>query len=98
MSWSPQRGIADGVAQAVDAHIESRPLPSGAPPSPVATGHEYMSQYQAAADPGRLCRSYGFGRSAADVGGVGHPVAGGSSLPGDGDVDVKAEHASENGG
>src|SRR6266568_952129 len=36
--------------------------------------------------------------AAADVGGVGHPVAGGGALPGDGDVDVDAEHAGEDGG
>src|SRR5690349_6114834 len=33
--------------------------------------------------------------AAADVGGVGGPVAGGSALPGDGDGDVDAEHAGE---
>src|SRR6266702_6262830 len=36
--------------------------------------------------------------AAADVGGVGHPVAGGGALPGDGDVDVDAEYAGEQGG
>src|SRR6266567_299589 len=36
--------------------------------------------------------------SPADVGGVTHPVAGGGALPGDGDVDVDAEHAGEQGG
>src|SRR6266702_3802997 len=36
--------------------------------------------------------------AAADVGGVGHPVACGGALPGDGDVDVDAEHAGEDGG
>src|SRR6266699_3363032 len=36
--------------------------------------------------------------AAADVGGVGHPVAGGGALPSDGDVDVDAEHAGEQGG
>lgn len=35
--------------------------------------------------------------SAADVGGVGHPVAGGGALPLDGDADVDAEHAGEDG-
>ena len=34
---------------------------------------------------------------AADVGGVGHPVSGGGVLPGDGDVDVDAEHPGEDG-
>jgi hypothetical protein len=33
--------------------------------------------------------------AAADVGGVGHPVASGGMLPGDSDVDVDAEHAGE---
>src|SRR5512135_158027 len=36
--------------------------------------------------------------AAADVGGIGHPVAGGGVLPGDGDVDVDAEQAGEQGG
>src|SRR6266704_3869154 len=36
--------------------------------------------------------------AAADVGGIAHPVAGGGALPGDGDVDVDAEHAGEDGG
>ena len=36
--------------------------------------------------------------AAADVGGVAGPVAGGGALPGDGDVDVDAEHAGEDGG
>src|ERR1039457_5343561 len=35
---------------------------------------------------------------AADVGGVGHPVACGNALPGGGDVDVDAEHAGQDGG
>src|SRR5262249_5985625 len=35
--------------------------------------------------------------SAADVGGVGCPVAVGGVLPGDGDVDVDAEHAGQDG-
>jgi hypothetical protein len=35
---------------------------------------------------------------AADVGGVDYPVAIGGVLPGDGDVDVDAEHAGEDGG
>src|SRR5271165_6194468 len=35
---------------------------------------------------------------AADVGGVGHPVAGGQPLPLDGDADVDAEHARQDGG
>ena len=37
-------------------------------------------------------------RAAANVRGVGHPVAGGSALPGDSDADVDAEHAGEDGG
>ena len=36
--------------------------------------------------------------AAADVGGVGGPVAGGGALPGDGDGDVDAEHAGQDGG
>src|SRR5712691_5999631 len=36
--------------------------------------------------------------AAADVGGIAHPVAGGGALPGDGDVDVDAGHAGEDGG
>ena len=36
--------------------------------------------------------------AAADVGGVAHPVAGGGALPGDGDVDVDAGHAGQDGG
>lgn len=35
--------------------------------------------------------------AAADVGGIAHPVAGGSALPGHGNVDVDAEHAGEDG-
>ena len=37
----------------------------------------------------------GAGAAAADVGGVGGPVSGGGSLPGDGDGDVDAEHPGE---
>ena len=36
--------------------------------------------------------------AAADVGGVGHPVAAAGALPGDGDTDVDAEHAGEDRG
>jgi hypothetical protein len=36
--------------------------------------------------------------SAADVGGVGHPVTCGDPLPGGGDLDVDAEHAGQQGG
>ena len=36
--------------------------------------------------------------AAADVSGIAHPVAGGSVLPGHGDVDMDAEHAGEDGG
>src|SRR5271166_1266656 len=38
------------------------------------------------------------GTAAADIGGVGHPVAGSGMLPGDGDFDVDSEHAGEDGG
>jgi transposase len=38
------------------------------------------------------------GSSVGDVGGVGHPVSGGCLLPGDGDLDVDAERAGEDGG
>jgi hypothetical protein len=38
------------------------------------------------------------GRAAADVGGVVDPVTGGDVLPGDGDFDVDAEHAGQDGG
>src|SRR6266542_1388486 len=36
--------------------------------------------------------------AAADAGGVVHSVSGGGVLPGDGDVDVDAQHAGEQGG
>jgi len=37
-------------------------------------------------------------QAVADVGGVGGPVSGGGTLPGDGDADVDAEHPGEDGG
>jgi hypothetical protein len=38
------------------------------------------------------------GPAAADVGGIGGPVACGGMLPGNGDFDVDAEHAGQGGG
>jgi hypothetical protein len=39
-----------------------------------------------------------FPGAAADLGGVGRPVAGGGALPGNGDGDVDAEQAGQDGG
>src|SRR6266566_146931 len=85
---------------AARAAVVSMPPRRAAPPMParISAAAAGRPTGSSARYPGAWRRSWSLSPAAADVGGVGHPVAAGGVLPGNGDVDVDAEHAGEQGG